>query len=60
MNKLVVVFFFQHLCLPSIRAQFKTVDLFRYDKFILILMFRELTLKEYFPTFSASNINSLN
>lgn len=50
----------QHLCLPSIRAQFKAVDLFRYDKLILILMFRELTPKEYFPTFSTSNINSLN
>lgn len=48
-----------HFCLPSVNAQFKTIDLAEYNKFLLILIFRELIPKEYFPTFSAFNINSL-
>lgn len=32
-------------------AQFKTIDLSGYNNLILIVMFRELTPKEYFLTF---------
>lgn len=63
MNKLSCFFFpacLQHLCLPSKRAEFKTIVLSGYNKFILILICREPTPTEYFPTFSVSNINLLN